>query len=183
MHTHTTARSHTARFTRRLRVALTEASRRLRLLVSTRRDIRFPTNPRIKDIEYMMVRAIVLGSCRVQRSMAPMSAKSFGETVERDSGEEEGDCKWKVKADGCWKVRVEVTKGEEMREEGRREGRGWFREPVGELKVEGSITELWKLWLSLCSAWSFCCSGEKLALAKLRSDSWDRSMLYFQRQQ
>lgn len=47
----------------------------------------------------------------------------------------------------CGKDEVEVVanKGEEMREEGSREGGGWWMEAVGELKVEGSILELWKL--------------------------------------
>lgn len=92
MHTHTTAKSHTARFTRRLRVALTPTSLLLRLLVRTRRDIKFPTNPKMNDRQYMMVRAIVLGSWRVQRSMLSRSAKSLEEKVDRDEGkgEEEG---------------------------------------------------------------------------------------------
>lgn len=89
MHTHTTAKSHTARFTRRLRVALTPASRRLCLLVRTRRDIKFPTNPKMKERQYMMVRAIVLGSWRVQSSMFSRSAKSLEEKVDRDKGKEE----------------------------------------------------------------------------------------------
>lgn len=100
MHTHTTARSHTARFTRRLRVALTPASRRLRLLVRTRRDIRFPTNPKMKDRQYMMVRAIVLGSCRVQSSMLSRSARSLGEKVDRVKGKEEEDG-WESRVDAC----------------------------------------------------------------------------------
>lgn len=92
MHTHTTAKSHTARFTRRLRVALTPTSLLLRLLVRTRRDIKFPTNPKMNDRQYMMVRAIVLGSWRVQRSMLSRSAKSLEGKVDRDEGkgEEEG---------------------------------------------------------------------------------------------
>ncbi len=123
MHTHTTARSHTARFTRRLRVALTPASCRLRLLVRTRRDIKFPTIPKMKDREYMMVRAIVLGSVRVQSSMFSKSAKSLDE-VYRDKGKEEEEG-WLTKVDACEKDEVEMVenKGEEMREEGSREDR------------------------------------------------------------
>lgn len=105
-------------------MALTPASRRLCLLVRTRRDIKFPTNPKMKDTQYMMVRAIVLGSWRVQSSMLSRSAKSFDEKVDKDKGkvEEEG---WSTKVDGCWKDEVEVeNRGEEMREEGSGEGRG-----------------------------------------------------------
>lgn len=96
MHTHTTARSHTARFTRRLRVALTPASRRLRRLLRTRRDIRFPITPRMKDKQYMMVRAMVLGSWRVQSNMLSRSARSLEEKVDKDRGKEEGwrECGW-----------------------------------------------------------------------------------------
>jgi len=110
MHTHTTARSHTARFTRRLRVALTPASRRLRLLVRTRRDIKFPMNPKMKDRQYMMVRAMVLGSWRVQSSRLSRSVKSFAEMLERDKGKEE--------VDGTLMAEevVEIT-GKEIREE------------------------------------------------------------------
>lgn len=159
-------------------MALTEANRRLRLLVSTRRDIKFPTNPRVKDRQYMMVRAMVLGSCRVQSTVDSGSPKSFGEKVEKGDGEEEEEYNWWEKVGACWKVRVEVTKGEEMREEGSSEGRGCCREPVDELRVEGSMMELWKmeLWFILRPTWSSCCRGEKLASAGLRSDSWDRSM-------
>lgn len=48
------------------------------------------------------------------------------------------------KVDVCGKDEVGVVenKGEEMREEGIREGRGWWGGAVGELKVEGSIIEL-----------------------------------------
>lgn len=52
---------------------------------------------------------------------------------------------------------------------------------MGELKVEGSIRELWKLYvrLSLPLETSYCSSGEKLGWAELQSDGWfwDRSML------
>lgn len=116
MHTHTTARSHTAKFTRRLRVALTPANCRLRLLVRTRRDIKFPTNPKMKDRQYMMLRAIVLGSWRVQSSMLSRSAKSLEEKVGRDRGKEEA---WKTKVDVCCKDELEVVenKGEEIIDE------------------------------------------------------------------
>ncbi len=100
----------------------------------------------MKDRQYIIVKAIVLGSWRVQSSMLSRSAKSLEENVDRDKGkgEEEG---WWTKVDVCVKDEVEVVenKREEMREEGSREGRGWLREAVGELKVEGSIIELWKL--------------------------------------
>lgn len=116
IHTHTTARSHTARFSNRLRVALTLPSRRLCLLVRTRRDIKFPMNPKIKDRQYMMVRAMVLGSWSVQSSMLSRSAKSLEEKVDRDKEEEEG---WLTKVDVCLKDEEEVVenKGEGMREE------------------------------------------------------------------
>ena len=107
-------------------MALTPASRRLRLLVRTRRDIRFPTNPKMKDRQYMMVRAIVLGSCRVQSSMLSRSARSLGEKVDRVKGKEEEDEGREPRVDACWNDEVEAVenKGEEMREEGSREGRG-----------------------------------------------------------
>lgn len=89
MHTHTTARSHTARFTRRLRVALTAASRLLRLLVSTRKDIKFPTNPSMKDRQYMVVSAIVLGSWRVQSSIFSKSVSSLEDMLKRVKGTKE----------------------------------------------------------------------------------------------
>lgn len=123
MHTHTTARSHTARFTRRLRVALTPANRRLRLLVRTRKDIKFPMNPKMKDRQYMMVKAMVLGSWSVHSNMLSRSDKSLKEKLEKDRGKEE--------LDGCILDEEEVVnKGEEMSEEygtrgeGSREGSG-----------------------------------------------------------
>lgn len=112
-------------------MALTPASRLLRLLVRTRRDIKFPMNPKIKDTQYIMVRAMVLGSWRVQSSMLSRSAKSLEEKVDRDKGKEE-EVGWLMKVDVCRKDDEEVVenKGEGMkeeygtREEGSSEGRG-----------------------------------------------------------
>lgn len=94
----------------------------------------------MNDRQYMTVKAMVLGSWRVQSSMLSRSAKSLEERLEKDKSKEEYD--------GCLMAEGEVVenKGKAMREEygpeeGSREGRG----SEGEMKEEGTFRAPWRV--------------------------------------
>lgn len=78
MHTQTTARSHTAKFISRQRVALAPDSRMLPCWPSrTLRDMTLPKKPTRKEIEYRTVKIMVPGSWMVRNSCHSKAALSW----------------------------------------------------------------------------------------------------------